>query len=297
MTHVLVTGATGYVGRRLVARLAGSGTTIHALTRSSASLPDGVEAVSGDLTDRASLERACAGASAVVNLAAVTADRKPPRGGYEAVNTVGAGNLAQAAKAAGVERFIQMGGIDTTTGPAGPYLSARRHGEAAIEASGIESIAILRPSIMFGGRDAAFPTALARLIKLAPVVPVPGDGKVRLQMIWVEDVISCLATLVAEPAKRGTFPVGGPDHLTYDEVLDLIGEGINRKRVRKIHLPVPFMAMQAKLMRVLPKPPLTSAALELFASDNVTQRDAVEREFGFAPRSFVTHIRQYGLTA
>ena len=297
MGHVLVTGATGYVGRRLVARLNDAGVPVRALVRSEVSLPEGVASALGDLTDRAALDRACAGAAAVVNLAAVTADRKPPRGGYDRVNATGVASLAAAAKAAGVPRLIQLGGIDTTTGAPGPYLAGRRRGEAAIEAAGIESVAILRPSIMFGGKDAAFVKALARLVKLAPAVPVPGDGRLRLQMVWVDDVVRCLAALVAEPAKHGVFPVGGPDHLTYDDVLDLIGEGLGRKSVRKVHLPLGMMALQAKLAQILPKPPVTPAALELFASDNVTQRDAIEREFGFEPRSFVTHVRQYGLFA
>ena len=297
MGHVLVTGATGYVGRRLVVRLNAAGVPVRALIRREVSLPEGVGSEIGDLTDRAALDRACAGASAVVNLAAITADRKPPRGGYDRVNAAGVANLAAAAKAAGVPRLIQMGGIDTTTGMPGPYLAGRRRGEAAIEEAGIESVAILRPSIMFGGKDAAFPSALARLVKLAPVVPVPGDGRLRLQLVWVDDVVACLAQLVAQPAKRGAFPIGGPDHLSYDDVLDLIGESLGRRSVRKLHLPLAVLASQAKLMQVLPKPPLTAAALELFASDNVTQRDAIEREFGFEPRSFVTHVRQYGLFA
>ena len=97
MGHVLVTGATGYVGRRLVARLNGAGVPVRALTRKAVSLPEGVGSEIGDLTDRAALDRACAGVSAVVNLAAITADRKPPPGGYDRVNATGVANLATVA--------------------------------------------------------------------------------------------------------------------------------------------------------------------------------------------------------
>ena len=95
-------------------------------------------------------------------------------------------------------------------------------------ASGIESVAILRPSIMFGGRDSAFVKALARLVKLAPAVPVPGDGTVRIQMVWVEDVVRC-AIQLADDMRPGQFPIGGPDQPTYDEVLDTIGEGLGKQ--------------------------------------------------------------------
>jgi NADH dehydrogenase len=191
---------------------------------------------------------------------------------------------------------VHLAGIDTTMGEPGPYLAGRRRGDAAVLASGIESVAILRPSIMFGGPDSAFVHALARLVKIAPAVPVPGDGSVRLQMIWVEDVVRCIMQL-ADDMRPGEFPVGGPDQPTYDEVLDIIGEGLGRRHVRKLHMPVPVFALQARLLSVLPSPPLTPAALELFASDNITTVDAVEQQFNFRPRGFAEHVRREGLYA
>ena len=294
---VLVTGATGYVGRRLVTQLVERGTPVRALVhRSRAGLPEGVEAFEGDITDASSLARACEGADVVVNLASITADRKPPPGGYDRVNAEGAAALATAARTAGVRRFVHLAGIDTTIGPPGPYLAGRRRCDAAVLAAGIESVAILRPSIMFGGEDAAFIKALARLVKLAPAVPVPGDGTVKLQMVWVEDVVRCIVQL-ADDMRPGQFPIGGPDQPSYDEVLDLIGEGLGKRTVRKIHLPVPFFALQARLLSILPSPPLTPAALELFASDNVTTTDAIEQQFGFRPRGLAEHVRREGLYA
>jgi uncharacterized protein YbjT (DUF2867 family) len=294
---VLVTGSSGYVGRRLVARLAERGTPVRALVhRSRHDLPDGVEAVEGDIADAASLAPACEGADVVVNLASITADRKPPPGGYDRVNAEGPAALAVAARAAGVRRFVHLAGIDTSTGTPGPYLAGRRRGDAAVLASGIESVAILRPSIMFGGRDAAFVRALARIVKLAPAVPVPGDGSVLIQMVWVEDVIRCIIQL-ADDMRPGQFPIGGPDQPTYDEVLDIIGEGLGKRRVRKVHLPVPVFSVQARLLSLLPSPPLTPAALELFASDNTTTTNAIEQQFGFRPRGFAEHVRREGLYA
>jgi NADH dehydrogenase len=294
---VLVTGSSGYVGRRLVARLAERGTPVRAFVhRSRADLPDGVVAVEGDVTDTASLTRACEGSDVVVNLASITADRKPPQGGYDRVNAEGPAALASAARAAGVRRIMHLAGIDTTTGEPGPYLAGRRRGDAAVLASGVESVAILRPSIMFGGRDSAFVRALARLVRFSPAVPVPGDGSVRMQLVWVEDVVRCIMQL-ADDNRPGQFPIGGPDQLTYDEVLDTIGLGLGKRRVRKVHLPVPVFSAQARVMSLLPSPPLTPAALELFASDNTTTVDAIEQQFNFHPRGFDEHVRREGLYA
>jgi NADH dehydrogenase len=264
--------------------------------RSRADLPDGVVAVEGDVTDTASLTRACEGSDVVVNLASITADRKPPQGGYDRVNAEGPAALASAARAAGVRRIVHLAGIDTTTGEPGPYLAGRRRGDAAVLASGVESVAILRPSIMFGGRDSAFVRALARLVRFSPAVPVPGDGSVRMQLVWVEDVVRCIMQL-ADDNRPGQFPIGGPDQLTYDEVLDTIGLGLGKRRVRKVHLPVPVFSAQARVMSLLPSPPLTPAALELFASDNTTTVDAIEQQFNFHPRGFDEHVRREGLYA
>ena len=294
---VLVTGATGYVGKRLVLQLLEAGIGVRALVRqpSRASLPAAVTVVRGDVTDAASLDDAVAGVSAVVNLAAVTAERKPPPGGYEAVNTQGTANLAAAAARADVRGFVQMAGIDSATGEPGPYRRGRRAGEAAVRASGVP-FAILRPSIMFGGKDSAFCATLAGVMKRAPVMPVPGNGKLLLQMVWVEDVARCLVELVRDEGRRNAdYPVGGPEHLRYDEVLDLIGEAIGKKRVRKIHLPFGLVRTQARLMQVLPRPPVTPAALELLESDNATSLDSIQREFGFEPRSIREHAREHGL--
>ena len=190
---------------------------------------------------------------------------------------------------------MHLAGIDTTNGTSGPYLAGRRRGEAAVLASGIEAVAILRPSIMFGGEDSAFITALARLVGSLPPYPCPETAR------EAPDGVGRGCGALRDPARRrhATGPV--PDRRarppTYDEVLDLIGEGLGKTRVRKLHLPVPFFALQARLLSLLPSPPLTPAALELFASDNVTTTDAIEQQFGFRPRGLAEHVRREGLYA
>jgi NADH dehydrogenase len=294
---VLVTGATGYVGRRLVPRLVAAGRPVRALVRdpSRARLPDGVEVVGGDVTRPDSLAAAVRDAAAVVHLAAVTADRKPPRGGYEAVNAAGVGALARAAAAAGVERFVQMGGVDTGGSRAGPYLAGRRRGEQAVRDSGVPW-ALLQPSIMFGGEDAAFVKAMADLVRRAPVVPVPGDGRLLLQLVWVEDVVAALQRLLEPEVELGrAYPIGGPDRLPYDRVLDAIGEAAGRRRVRKVHVPLALVRAQAQLLQILPRPPVTPAALELFEANNIAEPNELPGTFGVTPRSFLEHLRDHGL--
>jgi uncharacterized protein YbjT (DUF2867 family) len=136
---------------------------------------------------------------------------------------------------------------------------------------------------------------MAGLVRRAPVVPVPGDGTLLLQLVWVEDVVRCLVALVRDRALAGRYPIGGPEELTYDQQLDVIGAALGKRKVRKLHLPLGLMRLQASLLQVLPKPPLTPAALELFGSDNVAGVDAIPRQFGFEPRSFRAHVAAHGL--
>jgi uncharacterized protein YbjT (DUF2867 family) len=295
---VLITGATGYVGRRLVPRLIEAGVPVRALAREPgvANWPNGVEVVRGDITKPDSLPAALEGVDVVVHLAAVTADRKPPPGGYDAVNDVGTAALARAAAAAGGRGFVHMGGIDTGAGGAGPYLAGRRRGEAAVRECGVPW-ALLQPSIMFGGEDAAFVKAMRDLVRRAPVVPVPGDGRVRLHLIHVEDVCACLGQLATAESLAGrAYPIGGAEILTYDEVLDVVGEALGKKKIRKVHVPTGLVATQARLLQLLPRPPVTPAALELFAADNVAEPNTIRDVFGVEPRGFASYVRAAGLT-
>src|SRR5262249_38265127 len=149
----------------------------------------------------------------------------------------GTAALARAAAAAGVRGFVQMGGIDTARDRAGPYLAGRRRGEAAVRESGVPW-ALLPPPILFGGPDAAFVKAMRDLVRRARVVPVPGDGKVRLQLVHVDDVCACLGQLANDDALRArAYPIGGAEILTYDQVLDVVGEALGKGRVRKLHVP------------------------------------------------------------
>ncbi len=250
--------------------------------------------VEGDLRDRASLDRACGGCSAVVSAAAVTGEKKPPPGGYDAINVDGIANLARAAAAAGVDRIVHFSGLDGAGDDAGPYLRGRRAGEDALERAGAPWT-ILRPSIQFGPH-APFFAAMADLVR-KPLTPVAGDGSVRLQPIHVDDAARCAVATLDEPGHANReLQLGGPDVFSLDEILDLIGDALGRGRVRKVHVPMGLVAMNARLLQFLPRPPVRPAAIELLSFDNVANSTAVvEQEFGFRPRDLRGHLSAHGL--
>jgi uncharacterized protein YbjT (DUF2867 family) len=292
---VLITGATGFIGGRLTRRLVDAGVPVRAMARSaSAVVAPGAELVVGDLTDHASLERACEGVSAVISCAAITGDKKAPPGGYGIVNTEGIGALARAATKAGAGRIIHFGGIDTAGAKPGPYLSGRRQGEELLKAAGVPWT-ILQPSVQFGP-SSPFMRAMAGLVK-GPVVPVAGNGRTRIQMIHVDDVCRAAQDCLTGDGRLGRYvELAGTEALEYDRVLDIIGGAMGKATVRKVHAPLGIVKLQAALLQVLPNPPVTPAAVELLEKDNVAASlDVVEREFGFQPVGFAEHVASHGL--
>ncbi len=292
---VLITGATGFIGGRLTRRLVDAGVPVRAMARSaSAAVAPGAELVVGDLTDHASLERACEGVSAVISCAAITGDKKAPPGGYGIVNTEGIGALARAATKAGAGRIIHFGGIDTAGAKPGPYLSGRRQGEELLKAAGVPWT-ILQPSVQFGP-GSPFMRAMAGLVK-GPIVPVAGNGRTRIQMIHVDDVCRAAQDCLTGDGRLGRYvELAGTEALEYDRVLDIIGGAMGKATVRKVHAPLGIVKLQAALLQVLPNPPVTPAAVELLEKDNVAASlDVVEREFGFQPVGFAEHVASHGL--
>jgi NADH dehydrogenase len=292
---ILVTGASGFVGRHVLNRLAADGRPLRAMIRerSTAHIPGGVEVVGADLTRPDSLPEAVRGVETIVHCAAITADRKETLAAtYDAVNRLGTEHLVDAAREAGVRRLVVMSGLGTVEAPQGTFMATRWGMESAVRSSGIPYV-ILQPSVLFGER-APFVSALARLAR-APLTPLLG-GDVHFQPLWIKDVVRCLVKAVDADALTGhSYPLGGADQLTMREIMQTIGKGLE-KRVLLVPLPMWAARVQAKLMStLLPHPPLTPATLELFEFENVTDLDSVERHFGFQPRGFREYVEENGL--
>lgn len=281
---ILVTGATGFVGRRVVALLAAAGKRVRALTRSesvASALPEGVEGAVGDVLDGDSLRRAMDGVEAVVHLVAVI--REQGQLTFERVNYEGTVGVLAAAQEAGVRRIVCASTIGAASDPTVRYLHSRWMGEQEIVRSGI-AYTIVRFSVGFGEGD-EFINQLAALVKAFPLVPVVGDGTAVFQPIWVDDVARCIAeSLDREALEARAVEIGGPDYFTYDELIDVIAETLG-VRAAKAHVPVSLMSTGASVLEALsPRPPITREQLKMLAFDHRTELDSVQRHFGFEPR-------------
>src|SRR6202521_4802411 len=269
---ILVTGANGFVGAHVLRRLVETREgPIRAMVRSRSKAPsrDGVEVVEADLTRPETLAPAVSGVSVIVHAAAITANIKEPySGAYDAINRVGTENLVAAAKTAGVSLIVVMSGLGTKPAPKGTYMATRWGLEEAVRKSGIAHV-ILQPSVLFGD-GAEFVAALSRLARVSPVLPVLGGSGLRFQPLWVEDLVSCLVKALSDGALLGrAIALGGAEYVTFREVLQEICRALS---IQRLLLPLPLWVAkpQARLLAVLPHPPLTPAMLELFAFDNAT---------------------------
>lgn len=298
---ILITGATGYIGRHLVSRLVAQGERPRCLVRdtqrAASILPaDKVEFVQGNTTQPDSLGAAMHGVDTVVHAAFLTADRKQSAGNhYQETNVQGTANVIKAAQDAGVKRIIEMSGLGTKPDKPGSYMQGRYLAEKMLKESGLDWT-IIQPSVLFG-KDAPFIKGLSNLIHTAPVVPLIGGGKIMFQPIYVEDVVTVVIKVLDDPARTAgkTYTIGGPEYYSFTQIIDALLRAMHKTRI-KVYAPTPLVGIGAALMEaVLPKPPLTRAAMTLFSFDNTTDLDSVERDFGFKPLSFALYLEEQGV--
>lgn len=298
---VLVTGATGFLGRRVVPQLLAAGQEVRALVRA-----PGREAVFatppsdvcyGDVSDPDALAEACRDITTVIHLVAVI--RGGPRQ-FDAINRQGTANIAAAAKAAGsVKHFIHISAIGAAADPRRRYLHSKWQGEQEVINSGLH-YTILRPSLIFGPGD-EFTNAVAALVRITPATPVIGSGANRLQPISVDDVAACVVAANSGNLRGNRIiAIGGPQQLSYNEIVATVADALGRSR-RRINIPLWAVRLPIAAMETLtPNPPINRAMLQLIGMRNVTDTDAVAATFGFHPRPMagnLDYLRNIGFGA
>ena len=266
---ILVTGASGFVGRYVVRALAGRGDRVRALVRDAAGAEvlDDVdcELARGDVTDPASLNEAASACDSVVHLVAIIAG-KPTA--FEHVIAQGTTNVIAAAREAGARRIVHMSalGVGEATKDTVPYYRAKWAAEESVRGSGLGH-AILRPSFVFGPDGGALPQFL-RIARLAPVTPIVGEGTQCLQPVWVDDLARGVL-LALDRSDTMEIELGGPDVVDWNELWERLKRALGTKRPT-LHVPMWLMRPQALLLERLPSPPVTRDQLRMLElGDNV----------------------------
>jgi NADH dehydrogenase len=300
--NVLVTGATGFVGREIIPQLHAAGHAIRILARN----PDatwvkeamsrwGVEVHPGDVLEAASLERSLNGAGAVIHLVGIISEVGKIT--FENVHINGTRNVVTVAQQACVRRLVHMSALGTRPNATSRYHRTKWAAEELVRRSGLH-FTIFRPSLIYGPQD-QFISLFARMIRLSPVVPLLGNPRARFQPVPVEAVAAAFARSVDEPASIGqTYDLCGPEALTLSEIVDQIQSVLGKRRL-KLQVPLSLARCQAACMefvfpRLLHKaPPLNRDQLLMLQEDNVGNPRPANELFKLQPAPLKQGIAEY----
>jgi uncharacterized protein YbjT (DUF2867 family) len=275
---IVVFGATGFLGRRVVRHLLDRGFRVRAVARHPERAlqlfgPNevGAEAVGADVHGEAAVAAALANAYGAVNAVSLYVER----GGHEtfhAVHVEAAARIARLAREAGVERLIHVSGIGADPASPSDYICARGEGETVVHEA-FPGATLVRPSVMFAPDD-HFVTTLASLLRTLPIYPLFGRGGTRLQPVHADDVAEAIARILGCAAGAGHryYELGGPRSYTYAELLRGIADQIG---TRAWLLPLPFALWQAVafVSEFVPGAPLTRSQVALMRRDNIASGD------------------------
>ena len=280
---ILVTGGSGFVGGHVVHALRAAGQDVRCLVRDRRRGERleawGCELLEGDVTDPETLRAAVAGCDTVVHLVAI---RQGKPEAFQRIMIGGTRNLIAAAHEAGVGRFVLMSALGTSeeTKDVVPYYGAKWQMEQDVKAAGTPYV-IFRPSFIFA-KDGGILTTFSKLARLAPVTPIIGNGKQRIQPIWADDIGAYFARSVELDTALGrTFEIGGPDAVSWNEFWERLKKirGIKRP---SLHMPIGLMKMNALVTERLPGDiPLTRDLLKMLQTgDNVVTDPSAAEVFG-----------------
>lgn len=310
---VTVFGASGFIGRHVVQRLAAKGIQVRAVERH----PDNalylkpmgyvgqITPVQANIRDAASVRAAVAGADAVVNLVGILYESGKQR--FDAVQAAGAGTVARAAQAAGCTAFVHISAIGASPSSPSRYARSKAAGEKAVQTAFPDAV-ILRPSVLFGPQDGFF-NRFARMAQFSPVLPVfgcppprlkqgkldcYGSGGTKFQPVHVGDVADAVMKGIEDASTKGKiYELGGPRVYSSLEIMRLVLTETGRRR---LVVPLPFWlgTIIGCFGGLLPVPPITSDQVALLKTDNVVSGKLPQlRDLGIEPTAAELIIPTY----
>ena len=286
---ILITGATGFVGRVLVRQLSSIGYPLRALIRPSAKsprLPKGVpvEVAVVSLADTRGLRAAMRDVETIFHLA--SAENQGSRGDLLQTDIQGTQNLVDAAADAGVDRIVYLSHLGAARASGYPAFKAKGIAEESIRA-GKAPHTIIRSSLVYGPED-HFTNNVSRLVRNSVgIFPVPTGGRVVVQPVWVEDLVTCMIwALQNESTVNQVYEIGGNEFFTLQQVVEIIMDVTRRRRFLVPMSPITLRALTVFLEGVLPGFPISSFFLDYFAVNRTTAVDAMPRYFGLMPARF-----------
>jgi NADH dehydrogenase len=290
---ILITGATGFIGRALVRQLSATSTPMRALIRPSKQtprLPKGVsvEVAVVSLADVRGLRAALRDVNVIFHFA--SAENQGARGNLSATDIDGTRNLVEAASDAGVDRILYLSHLGAASSSAYPAFKAKGLAEEHIR-KGKTPYTIFRSSLVYGPED-HFTNNLARLIRYSPgVFPIPYGGRTVVQPVWVEDLVTCMLwSLENDEALNKVYDIGGSEFFTLQQIIETIMDATQRRRILTSMSPITLRALTVFLEGVIPNFPISSFWLDYFAVNRTCAVDSMPRVFGLMPARFTYRL-------
>ncbi len=290
---ILVTGGPNFIGRSVIRQLTAYGHSVRSLLRpsqKSPSLPPGVsvDVTLAALTDRRGVRAAMVDIDTVIHLSDHVGPTHSSR--HLDAEVEGTRNLAEACADAGVARMIYLSYLGADRSAAYPAMRAKAIAEEHLRASGVP-YTILRTAVLFG-RDDYFTVPMAKMLSAAPLFfPIPGDGSILLQPLWIEDLATCITWILDERETIGaTFEIGGPEYLSFRQILELIMRAASSPRIVFSTRP-PYLRIAARFFEwLLPRSPVTPLWVDYLAVNRTADLNTLPRVFGLQPSRMEENI-------
>jgi len=283
---LLLTGATGLIGRALLRRLTVAGEPVRCLVRDPRRLGSDrvrVQIALGDLADPPSFRNAMRGVKTVVHLAAVIRDQ--PSGSIEELDGIATWRMVQAAERAGVEHFVFFSSLSATSHDRTRVLRAKALAERAVLASDIRHT-VFAPSMVYAPGDTLL-TLIERIAMVTPVMPVSGRGHALFQPIWAEDVADCVMAALGEADGRTRYELAGPQTLSHQAIVELVLRAAGRSRPT-VNVPTAIVSRALRALETLLKSrmPTVWDEAELLEVSMTSPRGTSDAEtLGVTPRT------------
>jgi len=278
--QISIIGGSGFVGRAIARQAVEQGYSVTIACRHPERARDllihGIRLLKVDICSGKGLDEAVKGASCVINLVGLLFERGPQT--FAAGHVHGTEHLLAACERAGVKQYLHMSALGSDLGSQSSYARTKAEAEQRVRTSKLKW-SIMRPSIIYGAQDSFF-NRFRSLYALAPVAPLIG-GNSRFQPVWVEDVARAFLTCIGKRGVNGkTFELCGPEEYSLRELIQMMLDELGWKRLL-IDVPLPVAGLMAKVMQLLPTPPLTPDQLILLKQNNVaTGKEAFPAIFG-----------------
>lgn len=295
---VVIFGASGFVGRYIVAILAKEYWKIKVFVRK----PDQAKHLTligklgqvtiyqGNISNKNSVDKIIYGANKVINLVGILEENNKQN--FSSVHIGGSTNIAESCLKHKINSLIHISALGIYDGMHSKYAKSKLEAEQNIKKIFQKTI-ILRPSVIFGPED-NFPNKFARMASISPFIPLINNGLTKFQPVYVKDVAKAVSVVINNNFHLGkTYNLGGPEIISFKEIIDFVLLKIRKKRIY-FSLSFPMAKLIGIIFSIVPVAPITLDQVRLLEKDNIVpEKEKGFKELGIKPSSIYLLAEEY----